>query len=55
MIYKFNNESDTLEVEPINNGVSLWINGEERIDLSKKELYSLIGALHSIQTNLKKA
>jgi len=61
MIYKFENETTTLEVEQfIDETVSFKIIDEVNEDdncliayLSKKDVYHLVGALHLIQKEMK--
>ena len=60
MIYKFITEEigTTLEVSEYDKKVLLNVktdNGENiTIPINKKQLYNLIGCLHSIQTNINK-
>lgn len=59
MIYKFiNGISDTLEVTQHGKTIQLIVADEDlnfkEIVLDETELYDLIGALHSIQTKMKK-
>ena len=66
MIYKFKHENgDTLEIESGTDGALITVTGfTERAalvhtklsyELDLKNLYDLIGALHSIQTKIKNA
>jgi hypothetical protein len=61
MIYKFENETSTLEVERFSNETVCFtiideINEDNNCliaNLSKKDIYHLIGALHLIQKEMK--
>jgi hypothetical protein len=61
MIYKFENETSTLEVEKFSNETVCFtiideINEDNNcliVNLSKKDIYHLIGALHLIQKEMK--
>jgi len=60
MIYKFENESATLEVQQFNDETVFFTIIDEVEDdnyliahLSKKDVYHLIGALHLIQKEMK--
>ena len=61
MIYKFENETSTLEVEKFSNETVCFtiideINEDNNCliaSLSKKDIYHLIGALHLIQKEMK--
>jgi len=57
MIYKFTSEDNESNIEVSKQGKLLCINTHSRsseILFSKEGLYDLIGALHSIQTKIKR-
>ena len=59
MIYKFEKEQAVLEVKQSNYSQHVFLSIEEnecqeKICLDVDQLYNLIGALHSIQTKIKK-